>query len=287
MTEIKPLLEANSPTPQSSKNLEFIIGSNKLRYFGKPDVMAKHSDLIKDSLEIYANSTPPYPLATFAVVLQIPMTILWQDMNDMAWLGSQQYTLSLLEWLHMYRLMAYFGMDLKKYPTANMLNNFINSKEEEKKMVADTKNQETLIRIINDAFNTQVVPGSDMLFQKLYKDYPDIATKINYVPVYVNDQYNTYAERKALEDKNNFSKSNPGWYIPDNDPHSFRKDSDNKYYLDQIQWDISNSVKLRYDVRPIIRKVSGKSTMRLTGPKIVTLNPITFTEIAKQEKSKK
>lgn len=217
MTEIKPLLEANSPTAvtsQSAQQAEFTIGNNKLRYFGKPDIMAKHSDLIKSNLEIYANSTSPYPLATFAIVLDKPMTILWRDMNEFSPLGSHQYTLSFLEWLHMYRLMAYFGMDLKKYPTVNMLKDFTESKEEEKKTISDVKNKETLIRILDSAFKDRLFYDrklSNNLFKKLIKDYPDIAKQINYIPVYIDKKYATYADRKTVGNTEIFEKSNPEW----------------------------------------------------------------------------
>lgn len=89
---------------------EFLIGSDKLSFYGQPFVMSFHSELIHTSLPKFAASKPPYELLTFGKVLEKPMTLLWLYMNgfgDQLWSGI----LNMQELLHLYRLCNYFNLE--------------------------------------------------------------------------------------------------------------------------------------------------------------------------------
>jgi len=68
------------------------------------------SELIKTSLSAFANSKPPYELATFGTVMERPMTLIWLYINDYKLFGTNSH-LTLSVFLHMYRLGAYFGIN--------------------------------------------------------------------------------------------------------------------------------------------------------------------------------
>ena len=86
MTEVKSLIEASIAlqlddkatdfltNPYRDKFMtEFIVGNNKLKFYGNPIIMAQNSELIKTSLPKFAESKAPYELATFGVVLERPL----------------------------------------------------------------------------------------------------------------------------------------------------------------------------------------------------------------------
>lgn len=225
MTEIKSLSEANSASaetlnldqasvdflnfPHKEKFLsEFVIGSNKLKLYGCVPIMSKQSELIKTNAEIYGNSTQPFPLATFAKVLERPMTLIWLWLNGIIFSLSKLIPSSGLtpeEWLHMYRLMAYLGMDLDLFITykSSILKDFAQAdKSVRDKTLSDKKNVETMLRIIN-LYNVNDKYRVNELLKALpiiTESYPDVASKINWIPIYINDKIVTYANRKVLED---------------------------------------------------------------------------------------
>lgn len=205
----------------------FIIGSNGLQLYGIVPVMAQHSPLIKSSLDNYANSQQPYPLLTFGVVLERPMTILWFYLNNVANLDRKWY-ISLEEWLHLYRLMDYFQMDLKAYPLDQMLIRYsANSVEDNKKALSDEKNQVTFFKLVNkDIIDGEW--GNDYMAHFLQKFPSDMLKHLRFIPVYVNDVFKTYADRKFVEEyKNRHNKrlgvSNQDWmWIDDSTGGYFR-----------------------------------------------------------------
>jgi hypothetical protein len=242
-----------------SKLAHFTIGQNKLNFYGILDVMATHSELIKFSLDIYADSPQPYPLLTFGVVLERPMTLLWLELNGVPELRLDNHNLPIIEWLHMYRIMSYLGMDLKIYPVTNVLRNFIDSGEDEK---LDKKNQDTMVRILNSAFDSGIVHDAGLsmsLFQKINKNYPDIAKEIKYIPVYVNDKFVSYTSRKPVGKYVFISHATKNLHFTDVGTGEYLS------YFDDGHWSLSltidvwgpDSIKIKYTTylgRPYLRK---------------------------------
>jgi hypothetical protein len=208
---------------------QFLIGCNKMKLYGQLFTMSENSELIKTSLPALANSPQPYELASFATVLEKPMTLVWLEMNGLAQQGTSSPTsddemprfdrtkqLTLTEWLHMYRLMSYFGTRLESFNFGAIPLLFIESSSEElSNVLKDSKNVATFITLLNKAFGTvlssetQRIGGrklDDLTFEKLLKEYPDIVKQLNYIPVYIDDKYDTFAERKATIE--NLEKSN-------------------------------------------------------------------------------
>ena len=85
------------------------------------------------------------------------------------------------------------------------------------------------------------------LFQKINKNYPDIAKEIKYIPVYVDEQYKTYAERKALSDEKAFIASNPRWFYRD---RTFIRLAPNYEQILNVEvWDPNRYLKFKYSTR--------------------------------------
>jgi len=226
LNEVKSLTETELPDlklqqpavdflnfPHKEKFMtEFVIGSNKLKFYGLVPIMTQFSELIKTNVEIFASSPQPHVLASFGSVLKRPMTLLWLEMNNLHEL-SQDHDLPLNEYLHMYRLMGYFGMDMMTFPVRKLSYSLWSSSQEEvKQALKSEKNEGTLIKIINSGFKTGILGNpSDPLLEDLVTDYPELAKKIDYIPVFLNDKYATYADRKFLTSPDIFFKSNPGW----------------------------------------------------------------------------
>jgi len=224
---------------------EFILGSNKLKLYGNPVFMAEHSQFMKTSLEKFAVSKPPHELLSFGLVLERPMNLLWLYMN-----GFDEFEdnpqLSLTEFLHLYRLMNYFDIKVPNEFVSLVVRKFIvGSEEETRNTLKDAKNKDSFVRIVNSFISTELevffgfltgkqlaelevagrvesgtfepapirVDFQKVVLMKISRDYPEIAKSLNYIPVLVDEKYDTYAERKALLDKNNFIKSNPGWSL--------------------------------------------------------------------------
>lgn len=228
----------------------FIIGSNKLKFYGQMFAMSEHSKFFEDSISIFAESDPPYELFSYGVVLERPMTLLWLYMNDLKE-DMSKMDLSLTELLHMYRLCNYFGITFTReeqeneedYITNNILipslSKFIFDKDEE--AFKSELNQSTLIAMINEFFKNIIEKGfasrkllTDVqvenigaqisslrqrsikshvlsnIFNRL-KQYPEIGKAVNYIPVVLDDKSQTYAERKALDNKESLGKLNGDW----------------------------------------------------------------------------
>lgn len=222
--------------------IPFLVGRNKLNFYGYPLVMADNSELIKSSLDPLAASKPPYELVTNAIVLERPMTLMWLWMHGYGGNLMLNPGLKLDEFLHLYRLGNYFGIsDIKGFTNDIALlvaaSFYTTPKEDIQKIIADAKNRETLVRLINYFFaniskpsfdfllteaerlqrridisagkSTTIINPQQVVLMKLYTEFPELAREINYIPVLINDKYATYAERKALANQDNFTKSNP------------------------------------------------------------------------------
>lgn len=186
--------------------------------------MSENSELIKTSLPAFAGSPQPYELASFAIVLEKPMTLIWLEMNgydDEMPRFDRTKQLTLTEWLHMYRLMNYFGTRLESFNFEVIPLLFIESSSEElANVLKDNKNVTTLVTLLNKGFEKRTSSSVKMypkdhakkgnvLFEKLTKEYPDIAKQLAYIPVYVDDIIETYAERKATPE--DLEKINTTW----------------------------------------------------------------------------
>jgi len=234
---------------------EFLLGSNKLKFYGIVLIMSKYSELIKTSLANLAASKPPYELLTFGTVLERPMTLIWLYINDYEMFGLNPH-LTLGEFLHMYRLAAYFGIGtetLSRIMSPTIAAFTRTSLEERNKTLEDAKNKDTLIRMLNQFFKVNTGENwyqdwESLLNEDVKKlsaeretplnltelrrfaitnlflridEHPDIAKSIDYIPVYVNKIYiPTFAERKALINPNSLGKLNPEWKA---EPYVFDK----------------------------------------------------------------
>lgn len=237
----------------------FVIGNNPsktgslvtrgLKFYGLIPIMTQYSELIKSSLDVYASSQQPYPLLTFGTVLERPMTLVWLELNDFPEI-SRNEDLNLEEWLHLYRLMGYFGMDTNGFNTARVVLNFLkNSSEDNKKVLSDEKNRDTFTKLLNKELSGGYVGPlqAKQLFDKLTKDSSEISKELRFIPVYVNDKIITYADRKS--DGKTLGRVNWAWY--GESPGTFSRtsyDGLEDYVLTVKQWE-SDVIKLEYKLR--------------------------------------
>jgi len=200
---------------------EFLIGSNKLQFYGYPLIMAKHSELIKTSLTKLVESKPPHSLLEFGVVLERPMTSIWLVINGYE-TAIRRASLKLDEWFQTYRLTGYFGVDDVHSIVVSLIYAFLKEHDVEKlkESLKNEINRDTLIRAINTFLLSDVRmwyitnPAGEMvhidnaLFWLLTEDLPDIAKEINFIPIWIEDVYITYADRKIVDNPDLFLKYN-------------------------------------------------------------------------------
>jgi len=263
---------------------QFNLGSNRLVFYGNPIVMSNlsttGSELIKSSLSKFAGSKPPYELLSFDKVLERPMTLLWLYMNDCQediFFPNPQ--LDLTEFLHLYRLMNYFDVKVPNELAGLIIARFFKTPTEEgRDILKDEKNKDTLIRNINisllhlgtyynelfltdeervkyeekmktsdpNIFHYENVDIIQLVLMRIYNDFPEISADIDYIPVLVNNEYSTYAERKVLIDRNNFIKSNTRCDVDDTGRFTTIYFSKRRSNLTIETWG-PNVIKFRYE----------------------------------------
>jgi len=176
---------------------EFTIGHNKLKFYGLPLSMRKHSELIKTIL----TKDPPYFLATHGTIYEKTMTLLWIEMNDVAPADSYLSqvlgagNLNLEEYLQIGRLINYFDIQQSGFTNLylqNLSTMLDMSTAEDKKVIEVRKAQ--LVEMINTIIEiyegsiTKVIVGS--LFNSLLNKAPELIDELKVIPIY--DQDNKY-----------------------------------------------------------------------------------------------
>lgn len=284
----------NSPYKEKFMT-EFLIGSNKIKLYGNPIVMAERSELMKASLPKL--SQPPYQFAEFGKILERPMTLLWLYMNGYGEFSAKNQ-LTLEEALHLFRLFGYFDVKTTDMFYALMVLFFLaTSDEEAHKTLANERNKESLIRIVNYTFKTimleaaeidkkimlmakgqfgsflddeklqeiqqqtkvgKPIPGENIMM-KIYNNFPEVAKRLDYIPVFINNKYRTYASRKVISDetsRHNISGNN-SWTTSLRDV--FTRIVYNGFWRQTLMvenWG-PNDIRFRYELSHAVPQVAG------------------------------
>lgn len=197
---------------------EFLIGSNKLKFYGYPLIMAKHSKFIESAIPILAANKPPYELFNFGQALEAPVTLIWLELNGFKTFERISETstfVSLREWLQAYRLVGYLGIDNDNAILVDAFYHFwgdlVNDELDEIKEVLENKtDRDTIVKIINRWLHNGNSYDGRELFISLQKHFPDLLKELNYIPVKIGNLYANYANRAVINDPELFFKHNPG-----------------------------------------------------------------------------
>ena len=190
-------------------------------------------------------------------------------MNELGNFGYRTQ-LNLAEILHFYRLLGYFGMEINNETIAAALVVLVRTPlDEAKKVLTDKRNEDTLIRLVNYLFDKtlpndimeevsmmiqqynkekpQYIDYSKTILMRLHDNFPEIAKKVNYIPVLINDTYATYAERKAITDSEMFIRNNKSWQMSSTGALT-RKIND--YYNDTLTTEVwgPDIIKFKYTI---------------------------------------
>ena len=276
---------------------EFLIGRNKVQLYGYPLIMAERSELIKTSLSKFAFSKPPYELLTFGIVFERPITSLWLYLNT----GNTKIAGDLAELLQLYRLADYFGIEkIGGFSYYGKLSRMITEKfatisDEDVPTISQEINQDTLVKVLNeeyknDNFNTVAQKtfnesglgtyhGNEYEYRFLPKiheqslmvareKFPEIAKRLNYVPVFYNGMYYTMVDRKTLSDRKILDeKMKRAHWVPTDKGynHGYTTFGENE----NIHQIIFNPDSIELTGRGLITKImkiGGKDVMRLANP---------------------
>lgn len=140
---------------------QFLLGSNKLEFYGQLFTMAKYSKFFKENISTFGTDNPPYSLLTNGAVLERPMTLLWLEINGYPNQASPNLaSLSMTELLHMYRLCGYFFVIEEVYIDQIMIQSIIRfirgDKDDVKEALKISVNQGTLITMLNTLFKNLI-----------------------------------------------------------------------------------------------------------------------------------
>lgn len=240
MTEIKSLTEEEIATKldltdeekefltdpyRSSFMTEFLIGSNKLKFYGYPLIMAKHSEFIKTSIPTLASSKPPYELFNFGQVYELSITLIWLELNEFNTFqrvseGSKSITLK--EWLQAYRLVGYLGINNDNDILVGTFYHFFNllvdnELNEIKETLENKTDRSTIIKIINRWLHNQNYNEGERIFVKLQEHFPNLLTELNYIPVKINNIYVNYANKAVIDNPDLFLKYQQHSWVKEGD----------------------------------------------------------------------
>jgi hypothetical protein len=230
MTELKSLSEPEgkpalvdeaaiflNPGVEKRFMSRFEIGSNKMTLYGMPLIMAKHSELIKTQLAIYAGSEEPYPLLTHGVILENAVIPLWLHMNGKTFsyndLETMVNALSVTEMFQLYRLLGYFGVyddNFSSHIRTSLRNKIWMSSEKDKKEIED--NKDTVIKFFNSLLSSSPIYYGGNWYADMNEKFPAIMKELNVIPIIIINSETpkgytiALSKKEVLENKDLFTE---------------------------------------------------------------------------------